>query len=349
MYTLDPEITTEYLLKHLTQEQIMEHYLGLPIKTGKKFSSPFRDDKDPSCSLSYRKGKLKFRDFGANAGGDCFDVAMMRYGTSYGDTLREIARDFGLIGTRTPRVPKIEYSHLAEERENGTPTDIRVRYRKWMMCDKKYWYDKYGLTRKDLEHFNIRPVQVVWVNDLITYNSRPESDPCYAYRLGKKEYKLYFPMRGKEGRIGARFMQNTDKVQGWRQLPRNGKYVVMTKSMKDVVVLYKFGVPAIALISESFYPPDGLLDVLRSRFEHVLSLYDFDHTGIKMANYLKREYGVTTMMLDPSETGAKDIADYREVHGERKTAELISLMREYFDEYFERKNKLSPDGTIPYM
>lgn len=342
MYKLDNEVTREYLLKNLSQEQIMEHYLGLPIKTSKKFSSPLRKDKDPSCALYYKNGKLNFRDFGVNFTGDCFDVVMQKYGLQFWDALKLIAQDFNLTENTGTRVEKKEYPHLEEERNNDTPTEIRVKVRKWVNADKKYWFDRYGITRKVLDHFNVYPISVVWMNGIIIYNDSPERDPCYAYRLRKGEYKLYFPLRKRSDKR-ARFMHNTQRVQGYRQLPDTGKYVVMTKSMKDVMVLNMMGVPSVALISETTYPPEGLVESLKKRFHHVISLYDFDYAGIRMANHLKRKHGITLCMLDPEETGTKDIADYRESYGKDRTMELIEKVRYHLDDYFNDELEFSDE------
>ena len=38
------------ILNKVSQEQLMEHYLGIPVKKG-LFKSPLRRDKNPTCAF----------------------------------------------------------------------------------------------------------------------------------------------------------------------------------------------------------------------------------------------------------------------------------------------------------
>ncbi|MDC6350726.1 CHC2 zinc finger domain-containing protein [Zeaxanthinibacter sp. PT1] len=343
MYNITPDITEDYVLKHLSQEQIMEHYLGLPIKLRKKFRSPFRKDQDPSCSMTYREGKLIFTDFGGTVSGNCFHIVMHRHQCNYYEALEKIAKDFDINGVGNAKVPKVEYTHLQDEkRACEEQATIQIKRRKWRKVDKGYWYDRFGIRRKELDKFNVYPVQVAWLNGSILYN-HSDNDPCYAYRLGKGEYKLYFPTR--YGKGAMRFIHNTQRVQGYRQLPKTGKHLVLTKSLKDVMVLDLFDVPSVALPSESCYPPEGFIEAMQKRFEHIHSLYDYDYAGIKMANYLKRTYGIKVLMLHPEEK-AKDISEYFEKNGKEKTREIVELVTNHIETLIEEENEIRKD--IPY-
>ena len=60
----DPIITKELILQNISQEAIMEHYLGVHIGKG-LFRSPLRNDKKPTCAFyKNRSGDLIFKDFG---------------------------------------------------------------------------------------------------------------------------------------------------------------------------------------------------------------------------------------------------------------------------------------------
>jgi len=357
MYNITPDITEEYILKNLSQEQIMEYYIGVTVKVKKKFSSPFRKDKHPSCSLIYRDGNLIFKDFASSVKGNCFHIAMHSYSCTYYEALERIAEDFNLTSTTTQKVPKKEYTHLeADKAASDKPTLIRIKHRGWKKADKKYWFDQFGLTRKVLKHFNTIPIQTAWVNDTIIYNYYGDRDPCYAYRLGQNKYKLYFPLR-KDPKHGSKFIHNTTKVQGYRQLPKTGKYLVITKSMKDVMVLYSFGISAIALASETMYPPEGLIDTLKTRFNYIYSFYDFDYAGIVMANHIKRTYNIRPLLLSngtrgaKTNYGAKDIAEYVNRFGKETTKALIRKIKNHLRTLNEKQHgetELIPNNEIPY-
>lgn len=73
-------------------------------------------------------------------------------------------------------------------------------------------------------------------------------------------------------------------------LPKSGEYVVVTKSLKDVMVLYEFGIPAIAPISENCYLTDTQHHKLVSRFKKVIIFYDFDYAGITNSNKFRKQH-----------------------------------------------------------
>lgn len=355
MYNITPDITEEFLLKNLSQEQIMEHYIGLPIKIKKKFSSPFREDKHPSCSLVYKEGRLVFSDFATNMKGNCFHVVMHKFRLNYYEALERIAEDFNLKDPSSlSKVVRKDYTHLEQARKvSHQPSKIAVRRRPWKKIDKQYWYDRFGLTRKILTTFNVFPIDTAWVNENIVYTQYGDDDPCYAYRFGKNKYKLYFPFRAHKDPRGPRFLHNTNKVQGYRQLPKNGDYLIFTKSLKDVMVAYSLGINAIALVSESIYPDPKLIDTVKARFKYIYSLYDFDYAGICMANHFKRVYNIRPLLFSDgtkgtkTNYGAKDLSEYVETHGKEKTLELIQQLKTHFEKQYDT-TELTPDNEIYY-
>ena len=49
--TLEPiRVTKEMILSKVPQEQLMEHYLGIPVKKG-LFKSPLRKDNHATCAF----------------------------------------------------------------------------------------------------------------------------------------------------------------------------------------------------------------------------------------------------------------------------------------------------------
>lgn len=65
VFVLEPiTITKELILKRVSEETLMEHYLGVPIKKG-LLKSPLRNDNKPTCAFyrSKKSGRLIFKDF----------------------------------------------------------------------------------------------------------------------------------------------------------------------------------------------------------------------------------------------------------------------------------------------
>ena len=74
-------------------------------------------------------------------------------------------------------------------------------------------------------------------------------------------------------------------------LPKSGgDYVVITKSLKDVMVLYEFNIPAIAPNSETLFISDKQLEKLKSKFKNIIVFYDNDCAGISGMNKIKKNH-----------------------------------------------------------
>ncbi len=150
------------------------------------------------------------------------------------------------------------------------------------------------------------------------------SHMIYGYYLGKKEnleqWRIYFPKRK-----DFRFLGNVSSktIQGYRQLPKEGKLLVITKSMKDVMCLYSLGIPAIAPNSETQFVDDKTLENLKQRFKYIVLLYDNDLTGIKFANKIHKLHPELKIAIIPRSTGSKDISDFYRDHGRQQTLQLI--------------------------
>lgn len=156
--------------------------------------------------------------------------------------------------------------------------------------------------------------------------------PIYGYYGGKKEgvelWRIYFPKRK-----SYRFLSNWDskKIQGIKQLPNEGKLLVITKSLKDTMCLYSLGIPAIAPNSETLFIPDSMYEDLKSRFKNIVVLYDNDLAGVSNMRKIRDRYGAKCMWI-PRSYGAKDISDFHKKYGRKKTLDLakqaINLLKE---------------------
>ena len=320
MYELAPDITREYVLEKLSQEQIMEYYLGCKVHLKKRFCSPLRKDNNPSCGFFYNKeGDLIFNDFAGYFTGGCFKVVMHMHTCSFGEALAKIADDFGLL-TGDP-TPKKEYPKVTGQKSR---TVIDVKRRSWEERDRLYW-TQYAVSKATLELFRVAPVSTVWVNGSIIYSDR-RNDPAYAYSFGHGDYKIYFPLR-----TNNRFVCNCSTVQGSHVFQDYSEGVVITKSLKDVMVLHEFGIAAVALQSETVYPdPDYIADLF-DLAPVVVTLYDFDRAGVAMANYMRKKFGIeplffTNGRFGTQDFGGKDISDVVQSRGKEAVQQIVSLV-----------------------
>ncbi len=174
---------------------------------------------------------------------------------------------------------------------------------------------------------------------MIYYNKR--SDPCYVYDFPITDYrpkphlKCYWPTR-----TTHRFMGNCSNdrdVQGYDQCSiakkKHADLLVLTKSMKDCMVLHEFGVEAMATHGESQRFDADFIRHLRKYYKRIVSLYDRDLTGMiggtsgkGGARYLWREYEICPYFIDKKYV-CKDISDLYKTHGQAIVTNFIQKLR----------------------
>lgn len=108
-------------------------------------------------------------------------------------------------------------------------------------------------------------------------------------------------------------------------------YLVITKSMKDVMCLYEFGISAIAPCSENQFLTRDQYNKLLSRYKRLYLFFDNDLPGISNMRKLKKEFP-ELICLKLNREDAKDISDYRKRFGYKKTLDLINQAKNYYGE-----------------
>lgn len=328
MYSLTPTLSKEFILKHLSQEEIYEKYLGVSVVYDKKICSPLREDKNPTCGFKYVGNILYFRDFSGAFFGNCFDLVMHMHHCDFTGAMYTIAKDFGLI-TEEQQVKHIDFNAEFKPKIYIPPLKARALLnfvpRGYTKDDAEYW-KRFEITRDTLDKFKVYPLQYLYKDSMLIYEYQVY-DPAYLYWFKKDHYKIYFPYRS-----DSRFLGNTNVVQGLEQLPEEGTFLVVTKSQKDIMVLYEQSLPAVAWQGEGMIPPSDEIDSLRKRFPIIVSLYDFDLTGVRTANLLRKKDKVfplflTNGLLGSSNWGVKDTAEFVEKYGKTKLTELINLVK----------------------
>lgn len=265
-FTFEPKITKEFLLSKNNEETYMAYYLGAPVNKG-LFVSPLRDDKHKTCSYFRGKsGTLYFKDF---ATGQCLDfvnVVMTKYSCNYHEAIRIIAKDFGYTTSAPIKTSAIK---IQPKFEGNKQTFIRVEVKDFTEAELKWW-NSFGITKEILNKFKVYSCKTVFLNNYI-YAQSAQHSPIYGYYFGKKEnieqWRIYMPKRKEFRFIGN---VSTKTIQGYKQLPKKGKVVVITKSMKDVLCLYSLGISAIAPNSETQFVSEKVLEELKQRFEHIV-------------------------------------------------------------------------------
>lgn len=328
-----PELNKELILSKYSEEQIMEYYLRVKVKKG-LFRNILRDDKRPTCSFfRSTNGTLMFKDFATGKCYDCFKVVQEMFGCNYYKALKIIANDFNIVEFPNLQKNKGKINPNVIKLDNKKSAKIQVEIKEFSDLELKWW-DKFGITKEILNRFNVFSCKYVFLNGDIIAETK-EHCPIYGYYGGKIQkdgekielWKCYFPKR-----TAYRFLGNypAKKLQCYDKLPRKGTVCVITKSQKDCMALYAYGIPACAPNSETIIPSETVVNDLLSRFKHVFCLWDNDSCGVSFLNKIKKKYPQLHCLIIPRKLGAKDFSDLRAKYGKEKTKKFIE---EYLNWY----------------
>jgi hypothetical protein len=326
-----PQITKEFILSKISQIDIIEYYIKQRIDFTKTINSPLRKDSNPSFTFKqYADGGIIGRDWSYGENYDCFRIVQELYRCSFVEALKIIANDFKLLNPRALKGNPVYINHsdtletkILPDRPATIkkPKIITIQPHAFTKTDVDYW-GGYGIEIADLVKFSVKSCKYVWLNgDLIRQYST--NNPVYAYEFtgyGYKHYKVYCPLADRKKKW--LFSGTSEDIEGYELLPLLAPYVVITKSLKDVIVLYKYGVPAISLQGEGNKLEISLLDKLKRRFENIITFYDNDDAGIKGANKIQKDYNIPYILI-PSEYKCKDISDFRLEYGDSATRDLL--------------------------
>jgi hypothetical protein len=303
-----PKITKEFLFNNISQETLMEHYLGVPVKKG-LFVCPssIRRDSKPTCAFyKNSKGNLIFKDF-AGISGDAITVVMEIFQCSYYQALRIVANDFKLIPYSKMEInpPKIQYTgNVLEETKSAI---IQVELKDFTEKELSWW-EGFGISKDTLKKFRVFSLKSVFLNG-VYFMSSSEKSPIYGYYGGKNVrneelWRIYMPTK-----FNYRFLSNwsSSVVQGMKQLPRIGSSLVITKSLKDVMTLHDLDINAISPISETILISKNKFTKLLNNFEEILCFYDNDLAGVKGAQKYKKEYNIRCIFINRKYS--KDVSD----------------------------------------
>ena len=321
-FSLKPKITKELILSRFSEEQLMEYYLHIPVKKG-LFRSPLRKDKQPTCSF-YRNssGVLIFKDFATGQHLSVFDVVKELFRCDYHEALKIIANDMGIVKDNNINKNPGKINKNPVILHDKEMSVIQVEIQNFTDLELKWW-GKYGITIDILKKFNVYSCKHIFLNGVLFAKSQQHC-PIFGYYgkkyQGKELWRCYFPKR-----TSFRFITNwpSKKIQGYDQLPKSGKLLVITKSMKDTMCLYSCGITACAPNSENLFIPEVVLEDFKKRFKYIVVLYDNDRPGLTNMVRIRKDHPELIYTYIPKEYQSKDISDFYKDHGRKETLNLI--------------------------
>lgn len=317
------ELTKENILRRIQPEYIFSYYIpGLVIN--KRISSPLRKDRNPSFIVGNKFGKIGYKDFSTGESGNCFDFVQVKFNCTFLEALKIINRDLGIglsdeNGNLQSSVP-VRREYEVREYESSERS-IKIKSRKWSSADKAFW-SSFGISRKTLELYEVKPLEFYWLDD---YCFKVKG-LAYSYRFDTGIYKIYQP----HNEFKWMYNGSGDIIQGLKQLEFKSNYIVITKSLKDVMLLRELGIESIAPQAESVVLKEPIMNVLYDYYDTVYTLSDYDNAGIHFAWMMRRLYNTKPLFLTDKVwnrgnglKGSKDISDYTKFFGIGETKKLI--------------------------
>ena len=321
--SLEPEITKNFIFSKINQESI---YTGIDVTSKKLHLSPFRNDHKITCAFYKSKSDILYlHDFATNEHINCFQVVMKKYGVNYYEALQIIARDFGLIKGSNNNLK--EAPIIVNPIKENIPSNIQVQIKDYTEQELEWW-NQFGISKKLLKKYHVYSLKYVFLNGELRFISSDKC-PIYGYYFGKdknknEKWKIYFPLKTE-----YRFLNNLSKkvLQGYHQLPKTGDLLVITKSMKDVIAMYGFGISAVSPNSETLFIEDKKLEEFKQRFKHILVLYDNDRPGLHNMWLIRKQHPELNYYFLPWYL-EKDFTDTIKEIG-------VNNMKEYVNEFFK--------------
>lgn len=301
--TKQPEITLDWILSKVTEYEIYAKYIG-EFKVGMIYNSPFRKDKNPSFGIFYSKKthQLLFKDHGTGECGNIIKFVQLYTGkTEYKDILKDIVNRLNITNNT-----KLDHS---KEYKQPTETIIGVVRQDFTEADKQYW-SQFNIDLETLKKYDVNSIKYYLCNGIVKGIYKPEN-PMYAYKV-YNNFKIYRPLADKYHKWRNNLTEYD--IQGYKQLPEKGDVLIITKSLKDVMCLYKMDIPAVSPASESTFIPNIALEELKKRFKRIIILFDRDKAGCKYLRKISQETGLEPLLIH-KKFKAKDVSDAIKLNG----------------------------------
>lgn len=302
-------LSKEELLRNVDSTSIFNYYFG-PFETYRKsYPSIFRKDSNPSTGFFVNSsGEVVYSDLATGEKWGAISFVMKLYNIGFQEAIEKIGKDFGLIkgdGSMKP-VAKIIRQAIKPKEEKK----IEITTSGWDDRNIQFW-KQYDITKEELVKNKVYPINKLFINDFLIKNENNLSRFAFYFNEEGKEYlKIYSPFDKK-----FKWVSNCPlKIPfGLKDLEFKSKTLIVTKSLKDMIVCRKFFPDVIAVQNESIGAWDSdVLDPVAERFDDVIVWFDCDNAGINaLENYKQKgfiTYHFPTRFC--KDFGVKDPSDF---------------------------------------
>lgn len=308
MYSTKTAYTTSLrdIMEMVDDLDIYTYYLG-KFKVGRVINSPLRpDDKNPSFGIFRSStGALLWKDLGSGEYGNSIKFLKLYNNI---DNREELEKELLRIIKKTN--PNSQIRARTYEYKNNKPLDIGIVRQPFTDVDKRYW-EQFHISINTLKKYQVFSIKYYLCNSVVRCTYK-DTSPMYAYKVYDR-FKIYRPLASKYTKWRTNLTNR--HVQGLAELPKEGgKLLIITKSLKDVMVFDEMGYNAIAAASETVFIPEDILSNLHSKWKHIVILYDRDATGVKQAREYSKKYKLDAFFIN-KKFHAKDLSDAVKLNG----------------------------------
>lgn len=307
----------DLIFSNITDQDIYEKYFGA-FELGKAYNSVLRKDEKASSGFYVSQtGKIIYNDFSNGLKVDSIQFVMKLFGLDYYAAQRKIVQDFnitkkGAIVTK-PVVPVKEDIII-----NIVPKPFNKK-------DELYW-NSYWINKRELERYRVYSVESTLIRGKFIPTKEDELKFAYILEGNNREYvKIYTPFSSK-----VKWISNCPLNISWGiEDITEGSTLVITKSLKDMIVLRKVLPNVIGLQNESLAAvKSGLIEDLKTRFDRIVVFFDNDNAGIQAAKEMSEKYNIEYTLIPERalKLGIKDPSDYIQKFGLNKLKELTTWL-----------------------
>lgn len=306
-----------------------DHIFKQNISLKNRYKNPLRKDNKAGCFFSQKYGQLKFNDYAIGKSYSAIQMLAEYKKLSVPETTLFLDKYYSL-GFLSGSIKPIKFKTKIMEKRISK---IKGSPREFNKFDLNYW-GQFGITKEWLNKAHIYPLKEVYYNRKLWYKDE-ENNPAYGFYDPKTEkiYKVYKPL-------------SKDPLLKWKSTKFSHfeldhlldpfiKYVILTGSLKDALVLQTMGFNAVSLGSETVTINPKLISELKSMFNTIYIFYDSDGQlyppkgmsgkGLEAGRKVCEKYNLINITL-PKTKLAKDISEYVQEFGKTKLTNYINTI-----------------------
>lgn len=324
--SISSTITKEDILKHTTEADILNYYLGVN-KIPCLICSPLRNEKNPSFSLFTRDGfSILYKDFSTGQSGNIYTLLKTLWSCSYNEVISRLYKDLKFF---TGSVTSNRSFKRLKTPINSINTDLDVVIRMWEDYDIDYW-KSFGIELKWLKYADVYPIShTFFIRDSkkTLYKAEKYAYAYLEHKDCKTTIKIYQPFSKKFKWTNK---HDSSVISLWTKIPEKGDNIIICSSLKDALCVWSnTNIPCIALQGEGYLMSKSAVSNLNKRYKNIYVLFDNDDAGIKGANNLckavKENFSIDFIPLTiPKINNQKDVSDiYKSLKDKSKFKDLI--------------------------